>query len=199
MYYTCDLAMREGWFAKARARGSWKIEVAFDLRSTDYIYLPLNGSTKLEACYLTPASVHLQGRDWHEVRDCFALDKQAEHYARSRKQHSNARLHAQKEQIISEAREKTQAALAAAGSLSKSARRSEIRANRAREKQNEREAGMWRLGTDNADGSGNSVLKLEQEQGSQNVEEESYVPPASKLARIRSFRNKEWQKGGKRK
>lgn len=38
IYYTCDIARQEGWFERARNRGSWKIEVAYDPRNLDNIY-----------------------------------------------------------------------------------------------------------------------------------------------------------------
>jgi hypothetical protein len=193
LFYTCDLAMREGWFARARERGSWRVEAAFDMRSTDHIYLPFDGGTHMEVCHLTPASIHLRGRDWHEVIDYFALQNIAAQTALTRIRQSDARLHAQQEQIISEATEKTRAALAAIGKQSKSFRKSGIRSNRSQEKQAERNKGAWVIGETNEIDSNKPSVTLEPGSGQQNGTEE-YVPPARKIDRIRIHRDKEWRK-----
>lgn len=66
LYYTCERALRESWFGRASLHGNWKVEVAFDPRTTDRIYLIINGGTEIEPCHLMDASRHLGGRDWHE-------------------------------------------------------------------------------------------------------------------------------------
>ncbi|MCI0363698.1 MAG: Mu transposase C-terminal domain-containing protein, partial [Phycisphaerales bacterium] len=85
LYYTCELALREGWFARTGRRGASKIEVAYDPRSVDLIYLCLEGGRRLEVCHLTAASAKaFCGRDWHEVIDYSALEAQAKDAARTR-------------------------------------------------------------------------------------------------------------------
>lgn len=37
--YGSDKALKEKWFEKARNRGSWKIDIAYDPRNMDYIYI----------------------------------------------------------------------------------------------------------------------------------------------------------------
>ncbi|MDQ3816227.1 MAG: Mu transposase C-terminal domain-containing protein [Acidobacteriota bacterium] len=183
--YTCDLALRDRWFERARIRGSWKVEVAYDLRSMDYVYLPLDSGTRLEVCHLTAASRHLLGRDWHEITDYFEREKQALEAARTRKHQSNAKLRAQKGQIISEANEKTQAALAAAGRPSKSARKRGIRDNRATTRAFERAQNAWTLGINEAELAANANTH-------KTSAEDEYIPPPSKVAQLRAVRDKEW-------
>jgi putative transposase len=195
LFYTCDLAMREGWFARARERGSWRIEAAFDLRTTDQIYLPLDGQ-RLEVCHLTPASIHLRGRDWHEVTDYFALENIAEQTARARIRQSDASLRAQQEQIISEAKEKTEVALTAAGKQSKSSRKRGIRSNRSQEKQVERDNSAWKIGIADEMSANKSSVALRPEAIHQDTAED-YIPPSRKSDRIRAYRDREWQKDEK--
>lgn len=197
LYYTCDMAIREGWFSRARAQGNRRIEVAFDLRTTDHIYLPIDGGSRLEVCHLTPASIHLQGRDWHEVTDYFALEKQAEQAAQARTQQSRAHLNARREQIVSEATEKTQAALTATGKLSKTARKRGVKSNRAQEKQFERDEGVWQIGGSSKTISNELPGTLVQGIFSHNTTEAGYVPPSRKADRIRKHRDKEWQRSEK--
>jgi hypothetical protein len=197
LYYTCDLAMREGWFAKARIRGrSQRIEVCVDPRSADMIYLPTDNGKALEPCYLTDASKHLLGHDFHDVIDYFALEKHAEIAARSRVQQSTATLQAQKEHVVTEATEKTRAAHTVVGKQSKAARTKGIRENRAAEKQIEREKSIQQFRSEGLELGGSFDLPIP---GTAlfNDDTEEYVPPASKVACIRSLRDKKWnEKGG---
>jgi putative transposase len=185
LYYTCELALREGWFARAGKRSASKIEVAYDPRSVDLIYLCLEGGRRLEVCHLTAASAKaFCGRDWHEVIDYSALEAQAKDAARTRFIRSEAEAHALQKQIVTEAMEKTLAARASAGRQSKNARTRGISANRALERQSERDQDGWRLG----------VKEPALPPPAADDEAETYVPPVSKISRIRELRDKEWNK-----
>jgi hypothetical protein len=197
LYYTCDLAMSEGWFGRARVKGSWDIEVAYDIRSTNHIYLPLDRGSRLEVCHLTPASQHLRGRDLQEVSDYFAQEKLSGQGARTRTQQSKARVHTLREQIVSNAKDKTKAAIVAVGELSKAARKRGINSNRAEEKQLERDKGAWTLGGDDQTISSVQSGILVQGAFQQSQADDGYVPPARKANRIRKHRNKEWRKDEK--
>jgi len=188
LYYTCELALREGWFTRAGRRGMMKVEVAYDPRSVDSIYLSLEGGRRLEPCHLTAASAKtFRGRDWHEVVDFTALEAQAKDAARTRLIRSEAHAHALQKQIVDEAMEKTKAALVATGRQSKSARTQGISANRAHERQSERERDAWRLGAQEA-------ARRSPAPPDTGDEDEGYVPALSKLSRIRELRDKEWNK-----
>jgi putative transposase len=188
LYYTCELALREGWFARAGRRGASKIEVAYDPRSVDLIYLCLEGGRRLEVCHLTAASAKaFCGHDWHEVIDYSALEAQAKDAARTRFIRSEAEAHALQKQIVTEAMEKTLAARASAGRQSKRARRRGISVNRALERQNERNQEGWRLDTKEPALSPPTPPAVDDQ-------EEGYVPSISKVSRIRELRDKEWNK-----
>jgi putative transposase len=186
LYYTCELALREGWFTRAGRRGASKIEVAYDPRSVDLIYLCLESGRRLEICHLTTASAKaFWGRDWHEVIDYSALEAQAKDAARTRFIRSEAEAHALQKQIVTEAMEKTLAARASAGRQSKRARTRGIIANRELERQNERNQEGWRLST-------KEPALSPPTPPNPGDEEEGYVPPISKVSRIRELRDKEW-------
>jgi putative transposase len=188
LYYTCELALREGWFARAGRRGASKIEVAYDPRSVDLIYLCLEGGRRLEICHLTAASAKaFCGRDWHEVIDYSALEAQAKDAARTRFIRSEAEAHALQKQIVTEAMEKTLAARESAGRQSKRARRRGISVNRALERQNERNQEGWRLGAKEPALPPPTPPAVDDQ-------EEAYVPSISKVSRIRELRDKEWNK-----
>jgi hypothetical protein len=190
LYYQCDLALREGWFSRARMRGACDVEVSYDPRRLDTIYLRLDGGRCLEPCRLTPASETFLGRDLHEAMDYFALEKRAEATALTRIRQSSATLHAQQAHIVSEATEKTMAARAAAGIRGKSALTKGIRDNRLTERQAEREQKGWLLGSGEGEsattGNGHGEHAAEQE----------YVPPTRHTDRLRELREKEWKNDG---
>lgn len=186
MYYECDLALQEGWFVNARTRGHQRIEVAYDPRTTAQIYLPLDGGTKLEVCRRTAASTNLPPLDYYDAMDYYALERATYQAAENRELTSKADLKSIKDTIVGEATEKTNAALAAAGHQSKKSRRSGIRANRAVEKEHERQKNQWSFGeggaSDNVD---------------QSDESPEYIPSSSNLGRIGKLIEEKWNKDDK--
>jgi hypothetical protein len=195
LYYTCDLAIREGWFERARIRGGWKIEVAHHPRTTDYIYIPLDGGAKLERCHRTQASMNLPARDWYDAMDYHVLEEAAYQASHRRRLQSSARLQVQKDAIVSNAVEKAQAAHAAAGPMSKRARRGSIRENRARERQIESDQNTWLLGEGGANVG--TTLKASRDTLESSKSDNDYVPPSSKATRISKLLEQELRKDEK--
>jgi hypothetical protein len=183
LYYECDTALRENWFVRARNRGQWRIEIAYDPRTTKQIYLPLDNGTKLEVCRRTLASQNLPALDCYDAMDYYALERAAYQASETRRLNSSARLQAQKDAIVGEATEKTHAANAAAGPTSNRARRGGIRQNRAAEKQIERDRTQWPLGPPDDSTPVETITAVEQ-----------YIPASSKLTRIGALLDKEWSK-----
>ncbi|MCY7274848.1 MAG: Mu transposase C-terminal domain-containing protein [Phormidesmis sp. CAN_BIN44] len=146
LFYSCDLALREQWFVRARERGSWKIDVAYDPRRITDIYLRLDAGQRLECCQLIDADHTFQGRDLYETLDYIEIRKQQKELSRSRKQQSRAALNAQMEQIINEGKEQTSTALEQATGRSKRSRIQGIHQNRKEEREAEREVQAWQLG-----------------------------------------------------
>jgi hypothetical protein len=106
LYYECELAQREEWFVKARNRGQSKTEVAYDPRTTERIYLPLDGGTKLEVCTRTAASTNLPALDCYDAMDYYALERAAYQASETPRLTSSAALQSRKEAIVGEAMEK---------------------------------------------------------------------------------------------
>jgi putative transposase len=185
LYYTRERAIRENWFGRANLRGNWKIDVAFDPRTTNQIYCITDGGTAIEPCSLTQASRHLKDRDWHEVADYFAMEQQAREVAESRRQQSRATLHDKQDAIISRAAERREAALLMNGKISKSRLISGMRENRANERAQERETNKWIIGepTPRADHS-DTTQEIENEQ--------TYAAP-SRLRLLREQRENRWK------
>ncbi|MBW4522821.1 MAG: transposase family protein [Scytolyngbya sp. HA4215-MV1] len=216
LFYSCDLALREQWFVRARERGSWKIDVAYDPRSLSDIYLRLDGGQRLECCQLIDAEHTFRGRDLYETLDYFETRKQQKELSRSRKQQSSAVLNAQMEQIINEGKEQTSTALEQVTGQSKRSRIKGIRSNRQEERDMEREAQAWQLGEKPLTDHSGKVIplivpsKVSEPEPSKNAEEpqhevsdtepidshnqedSTHVPQSQLIERLHKLRPKMW-------
>lgn len=175
LYYTCETAEREGWFSRARIRGSWKISIAYHPNSTKHIYVPTNDGMGAEICDLTPASQTFEKSDFFSVENYYFKEAIASEDARDRIYNSDAEFNARHDHITKNANEKTNLAKYDAGTQSKKAQTEGIRDNRADERNREREANLWEPNKNNS--SVDSLISdsefLEQEEINQ--EKESYV------------------------
>ena len=52
LFYSCDKAVREFWFEKAREKKSWQVDISYDPRNMATIYVRNQGDTKFELCSL---------------------------------------------------------------------------------------------------------------------------------------------------
>lgn len=188
LYYTCELALREQWFVKARAKGRWKIPIAYEPRRLDCIYLRLNGGRRLESCHLIDAEKTFKGRDWYEIVDYFELQKQAEQASRTEQQQSSATFHAQVDQIVAQAKEQTEKAFIV---QSKRSRIQGIQGNRKLEREHERETGAWQLEIDKISQPPGQVIPLPSV-AQPEEDEEGYVAPPKPIDKLRKLRQKNW-------
>jgi putative transposase len=199
LYYTCARAQQEGWFARARARGAWPVEVCYDPRAIETVYLRGAGTTMLEPCWLLETSRAFRGRDWHEVLDQWASEKEAAASAHDRRLQTQAALQAQQAQIIATAQAQTAAAHAATGTQSKRARTMGILLHRQAEQQQERAQQAWRLDQSSMKTFGMETFGMETS-GEKPAPEPvppsatAYVPPASHVEALRALREEEWKK-----
>ena len=189
IYYTCELARNEGWFERARQRKSWKVEIAYDPRNLNNIYIPSKNGQEMATCYLTPAAKVFHIRDWYSAADYFESKLESKLQNQTRELQSDAEFYAKQQQIISEASEKTKIAQRDAGNRSKKSQTENIRQNRAEEREMERSRQFFDLTEDNNSKDEQKIEKLITE-----VEEDEYVPPASNLTKISEIRKRKMGK-----
>ncbi|WP_236587568.1 Mu transposase C-terminal domain-containing protein [Tumebacillus amylolyticus] len=79
MRYSCDRALREGWFTNARAKGSWKVTVHYDPRNVSIIYLWDENSKTFEECHLLEYVERYENKSLDEVRYLLAKEKMMKH------------------------------------------------------------------------------------------------------------------------
>ncbi|BAY95297.1 MULTISPECIES: Mu transposase C-terminal domain-containing protein [unclassified Tolypothrix] len=187
LFYTCELAVREQWFIKARLEGRWKLSIAYDPRQIDTIYLRNEGGKRMEVCHLLPVSKTFTGRDWHEATDYLALKQQRQQVAQTRSQRSQAVFHATVEEIVCEASTQTEAARC---DLNPHKRVKNIRSSRQLERDHERLSGADYFRPEVSDNAQRVVpiVRDSQLEG----EEQEYVPPPQPFDKLRRLREESW-------
>jgi len=131
LFYSCDRAVQDRWYEKARASRSWQVQVTYDPRSVDTIFLRLPGIALLERCQLLEADHRFRGLSWADVDDFFLSQKEARVKSATTDLQARANYQAQIQAVVSNAVE--QAAIANHG-LTKSSRLSNVQKNRQQER-----------------------------------------------------------------
>lgn len=73
-YYSCETAMQERWFEKARINKSWKINISYDPRCMDYLYIPSNDGRSYERCFLIDHKNRFSNKSYEDIK--FILEKE---------------------------------------------------------------------------------------------------------------------------
>jgi putative transposase len=193
MYYTCERAIREQWFERIKGKRTRHVEVVSE-STVDSIHIRFDHGRLFETCQLTPAFKRFAGKDWYEVREYFAWQRQQAKEVVPDIQQSTAEFHAQVKRLVSSETKATEEALKAAN-LSKSARSKNIRTNRNQLKGHERKHGS--LSFSNEKGKPSTIAPLDilhtAEPAKQLIRPpsaEGYVPPAKPTDEIRAARER---------
>jgi len=157
MYYSCDLAIQEQWFTRARRGKSWKIRASYHPREINYIYLIMGKDSPLKCrrlADLDDENERFHGCCLEDVQEYFELDKLTAKTHKSADMQSAARLNKAKDEIVRDAKRKTK--LANAGdTASKSHKTKAIGQNRKKAAQLLSDKEKWVI--DNRKNSGNSA------------------------------------------
>ncbi len=136
-YYTCDLAERDEWFHKARSNGEWPVDVSYDPRSLEKLYIwQKQLATGYEACKLLRSSLDRHGMSLSEVEEKGLAARRLEASGDAIRLAKRVRTDAAMEQIEKAA--KAEAKALDDPNASNASRLSGIRENRAEEKQRQR-------------------------------------------------------------
>jgi ATPase subunit of ABC transporter with duplicated ATPase domains len=121
--------------------------------------------------------------------DYFEEQKQAQEIANTRQQQSKATFHAQLEHLVLEATEQTEKHQIG---QSKRSRLKDIRENRKLERENERDAGAWKLGNEELPPQPGQVISLPSVPQSED-NDDGYVAPPKPIDKLRKLREKKWK------
>lgn len=67
MLYSCEMAIKESWFVDARMNKSWKVDISYDPRNMDNIYLHTNEKSLFEMCSLLEHQERYKGKVIDEI------------------------------------------------------------------------------------------------------------------------------------
>jgi hypothetical protein len=151
VYYTCQRAMEELWFDRARQNKTWKVKVSYDPRDADVIYLHDDRSPcQFEVCHMTERSRAYQNvSTWEIEQQQHKQRKTSANHAPSQ-QLARSNLAGRVEQIVESAVQKKPDT----SHLSNASQTKDIRENRALEKAENRKYEAFKLGQASTD-SGN--------------------------------------------
>lgn len=188
--YTCELAIREGWFDRIKGKRSMSLDVVYE-PLVDRIHLRFDHGRRFETCHLTPADKRFEGKDWYEMREYFAWQLQKAKDAAHMLDQTGAEYHAQMKRLVSEETIATEAALEAA-KPSNRARTRNIREHRDQVKRFERKHGPLSIknkpdSPPDGTASPSKISGKHLRKASQSAE---YVPPAKPIDEIRAARER---------
>ncbi|QUH25549.1 Mu transposase C-terminal domain-containing protein [Serpentinicella alkaliphila] len=69
MFYSCELAIKEKWYSTAELKGSWSIQVCYDPRNINYIYIPTKEGNAFEKCHLLEKNNVYKDKTLEEIED----------------------------------------------------------------------------------------------------------------------------------
>lgn len=78
IFYGCKLALTERWFEKARNNGSWKVQISFDSRNMNYIYIKNEDGKGFEKCYLLDHQDRYLNQSLEEIEYLIKAEKTKE-------------------------------------------------------------------------------------------------------------------------
>ena len=140
VFYSCERAIKEQWFVRARHSGSSKVDASFDLRRPEVIYLHL-GNGLLEPCQLLPCDERFRDMRFEEIMEFHEVEKQKSAHHCSREIQTRAELNANFEEQEKKSRESTDAAWDKA--KRNRSKIKDIKANRLEENNRLREEQAW--------------------------------------------------------
>lgn len=183
LHYSCDRAIQERWFERARASKSRPVEVGYDPRTVDVLFLRGVGGGRIEPCKLLEPDQRFQHLSWAEVDDFFLSQKEAREGSKSQDLQSKAVFHANRDAIVGHAIE--QGAIANQG-LTKAARLRGVLENRKAEMQAGSAVAMSQA---RGDAPAPAALAPDDKSPAEPAADlNNYVPPPSPLEMLRAER-----------
>ncbi len=173
--YTTERAIREQWYERAQARGTFRVALAFDPRVMDVIYLRDDNGTGIEPGTLLDRNQQFRGYTWWDYEAWKQAQAERTVHRETRERQAQAELHAEMAKVVQQAQ--TDAENTRDGS-SKRARVKSIRANRQIERDEDRGTQGWRLGQEEAKSPSSAQLS----------DEEGYVPPPDRITLLRRLK-----------
>ncbi len=133
-HYECPTARDEDWFSLARGRPGWEVEVSYDPRKKEVLYVRDESLSRgFEACTLVPGYQDCAGKSYFETEELERAQKILVAATADKRQEKRIETDIEMKRIIKGAEK--EAEMIKESSLPKSERLSSIRENRTRERE----------------------------------------------------------------
>jgi hypothetical protein len=142
MYYSCNKAIEELWFENSRNKGSWRLDISYDPRNMNYIYIRRNNGRDFEKCELLDERRYLN-KTLEEIIYLDEYEKFEKNSQRGVLLQSKVDLYSEIVGIVNEAEKMTNQQ---SFEVSKNAKIKGIRDNRRFEKESNRNKEAFELG-----------------------------------------------------
>lgn len=198
MEYSCERAIKEGWFEKGNRRIGERVQIVYDMRQSNYVYLRENEGRGFEKCYLLPTEGKYMNKDFYEIEHYQNQEQLGKQLSLPEKQQEFADLAAITQSVVTEAeelavRDKDPAA-------SKASRVANITDNRKFEREQLREREAFELGKEEIQDKPAVVISINQREVRQNEVEDDldYPDELEMLMRIRKQKQEEQKDGSEK-
>lgn len=136
MYYSCEKALKEGWFSNARQKGNWKVTITYDPRNVSYIYMWNGQDGQIEECFLLDHQERYLNKSINDIELLLDNERKMKRQSEHGQLGVDVSFMADVEEIVKKASK--EANKNQSDNLSKSERIKSIRDNRKREREEKR-------------------------------------------------------------
>ena len=105
MEYSCERAIKEGWFEKGSRRNGERVQIVYDMRDLNYVYLRESDGRSFEKCHLLPTEAKYMNRDYYEIEHYRNQEQLDGQLSLPEKQQEFADLSAITKSVVAEAEE----------------------------------------------------------------------------------------------
>ncbi|MCT4594618.1 MAG: transposase family protein [Anaeromicrobium sp.] len=147
LFYSSQKAIEEQWFIKSKQR---RVEVIYDPRNMDYIYVMHENGIEYEVCHLLEKSIQYKGSILEEILFQEELNMELIEWERNEQNQIQVDVDKEIEDIIKESLAKKKATVTETTSKSKQIKN--IRVNRAIEKEINRQEESFKIGVEKKEG-----------------------------------------------
>ena len=145
IFYSCDRAIHESWFEKARSGKTWPVSISYDPRDMTNIYIWDQGNVNYDTCYLLDWNSKNAGKCLDEIVYEQRKEKLAAQQLKITETEAKVNLNAEIDSIVSEAKNMGKGL----PQKSKKERLSQIKENRKQERDSIRIAAIIEKTPDN--------------------------------------------------
>ncbi|WP_368901894.1 Mu transposase C-terminal domain-containing protein [Oceanobacillus oncorhynchi] len=107
MLYSSELALKEQWFVKARYDSSWKIDIVYDPRNMDKIYIQNPDNNSYEVCPLLEHQLRYKNRSIEDINFLHELENIQKRSHKQEQLKAKINLKEEVEKIVKEAEQKS--------------------------------------------------------------------------------------------